>query len=287
VGREVALGLARRGATVLVACRRPADGDAAAAAVDAAGGRGVPIALDLADLASVARASEAVAAATGQLDVAVLNAGVMAVPQWRTTAQGFELQLGVNHLGHVALAGRLLPLLRARPGSRVVAVTSLIHHRAQLALDDLQLRRRYRPWAAYAQSKLANVLFGLELDRRSRAGGWGVAGVVAHPGISRTHLARNGPLLGRPNPFGLVVAAGSVVVGQGAARGAQPLLQAAVGEGVEGGSCWGPGWPGEVAGPPARVEPSVWGRDEQLAAWLWDRTEELTGVRWPAVPGDR
>ena len=290
VGRRVAEGLVRRGTRTLLACR-----DVDAAAVVAAqlraatpGARVEVVHLDLADLRSVSAAVDDVAAvldapgATG-LDVLVNNAGVMAVPHREVTAQGHELQLGVNHLGHVALTAGLLPQLRRRPGARVVTVTSSVHHRAQLALDDLESERRYRAWAAYGQSKLANVLFAVELQRRSDAGGWGLLSTSAHPGLCRTRLARGGPLQGGVQPLAPIVLVGTAILGQSDRQGARPVLHAATAADVVGGGCYGPRWLFGWRGPPGPVTPSRWALDEQLAAWLWTRSEELTGVAFPAV----
>ena len=198
IGFHAALELAREGAHVLQASRDSSRGRAARTAIM----NQVPAAsvelvqLDLADLDSVQRLVGQVLGRGEGLDLLVNNAGVMAVPRRQTTAQGFELQFGTNHLGHFALTGRLLPALLARPGSRVVTVSSLNHRWGTIRLDDLQSEHGYGPWRAYNQSKLANALFTLELDRRLRAAAAGTISVGAHPGYARTELQYYGPQLG-------------------------------------------------------------------------------------------
>ena len=205
VGFFTARDLAERGMHVVLACRDHARGAAAIERIrgeltDADLELGV---LDLADLSSVKAFAERYAGDHDGLDVLVSNAAVMAVPDRRTTVQGFELQFGTNHLGHFALVGRLLGALAARPGSRVVTVSSVVHRRASIDFDDLQSERHYSPWQAYAASKLANLLFAFELDRRLE--GWGMRdpiSVAAHPGFATTNLLKGarvwaGPCCGR------------------------------------------------------------------------------------------
>ena len=198
IGFHVAAELAGQGAHVLLASRDADRGRAARAAIV----RELPTAsielvgLDLADLDSVARLADQILDRPAGLDLLINNAGVMAVPRRLTTAAGFELQFGTNHLGHFALTGRLLPAMAARPGSRVVTVSSLNHRLGSIRLDDLQSEHGYGPWRAYNQSKLANALFTLELDRRLRAAGAETISVGAHPGYSHTSLQYSGPRLG-------------------------------------------------------------------------------------------
>jgi NAD(P)-dependent dehydrogenase (short-subunit alcohol dehydrogenase family) len=217
------------------------------------------------------------------LDLLVNNAGVMAVPQRRTTAQGFELQFGTNHLGHFALTGRLLPALLGRQGSRIVTVTSLNHRRGSIRLDDLQSERGFGPWPAYNQSKLANALFTLELDRRLRAAGASTISVGAHPGWIRTELQYRGPRLGggiSARALGLLTR----LVGQSAGRGALAVLRAATDPQVEGSDYLGPHGPGEVRGFPHTVRYSKAAHDQQVAGRLWEASEALTGVTFTAQP---
>jgi len=285
IGFHAALELARHGAVVLLACRDAGRGESArrairqqapAAAVDLA-------ALDLADLDSVACLAGQVLGHAGGLDLLVNNAGVMAVPGRQVTAQGFELQFGTNHLGHFALTVRLLPALLARPGSRVVTVSSLVHRLGSIRLDDLQCEHGYGRWRAYSQSKLANALFTLELDRRLRAAGASTISVGAHPGYSNTRLLYSGPQLGGGGGiFARVMGLAAPFTGQPAARGALPVLLAATDPRAAGGDYYGPCGPAESRGAPRKVRYSRTARDEQLAGRLWRASEALTGLTFPA-----
>jgi NAD(P)-dependent dehydrogenase (short-subunit alcohol dehydrogenase family) len=283
IGFHQALELARHGACVLLACRDSGRGEAARDAImaelPAASIELVP--LDLADLDSVALLADRLLGRDGGLDLLINNAGVMAVPRRRTTAQGFELQFGTNYLGHFALTGRLLPALLARPGSRVVTVSSVAHRLGSIRLDDLQSERGYGPWRAYGQSKLANALFTVELDRRLRAAGASTLSVGAHPGYSRTELMSSGPRLGGGGIQAQILGLGTWFSGQSAAHGALPVLRAATDPGARGGDYYGPGGPGELAGHPRKVRYAGKAHDERLAAQLWQASEELTGVSFP------
>lgn len=294
LGYAAALVLARHGARVVATARSKARGEVAVAALRA----GAPSAevtlvlLDLADLREVDGGARRIAASTDGIDILVNNAGVMAVPRRLTTAQGFELQFGTNHLGHFALTGRLLPLLLARPGARVVTVSSVAHRRAALDFEDLDSVAHYAPWEAYGRSKLANVLFFLELERRAKAAGAALASVGAHPGLAATNLSVTGPRLGAPDAgrsraaFGaLVTSTGTKLLGQSADRGALPILYAATAEDVDGGDYVGPGGPGELRGWPRRGTVSARGRDAESARRLWELSEELTGVEFTALGG--
>ena len=282
IGLPTALELARCGAQVWLACRKP---DRAARAADSIraevpGAQVSILHLDLASLASVAALADAW---QGPLDLLVNNAGVMAPPAWRGTSDGFELQFGTNHLGHFALTGRLLPALLAAPSARVVTVASLVHRGGSAAVLQGNPRWGYRPQAAYANSKLANLMFGLELQRRAAEHGTALSSTVAHPGLAYTNLFQSTDGMGA-NPVlrygGRVMCR---VLFQPAAAGAVPTLYAATVAAP--GSYSGPAGPGELrsrqAGP-ARIR-SV-GADRQLAGQLWELSEELTGVRyaWPA-----
>jgi len=261
LGEVTARQLAARGATVVLACRNAAKAEAAAARM-----RGdVSVArLDLSDLASVREFAES----TGEVDVLVNNAGVMAVPFART-ADGFELQIGTNFLGHFALTGLLMP----RITDRVVSVSSPAHRAGRVDVDDLSYeRRRYRRWPAYAQSKLADLLFAFELDRRLRAAGSPVRSVAAHPGYAATEIGQGGGLQQR------VIAVGNRILAQSAEAGALPMLYAATMPDVQGGDYWGPNGLGEMRGHPKRVRASARARDEELAERLWERAVQLTGV---------
>ena len=287
IGFHAAAELARHGAVVLLACRDAGRGEAARGAIL----RQVPaaavelVALDLADLDSVARLAGQLAGRAGGLDLLINNAGVMAVPRRRVTAQGFELQFGTNHLGHFALTLRLLPVLLARPGSRVVTVTSLVHRLGSIRLDDLNSEHDYGRWRAYSQSKLANALFTLELDRRLRAAGGVTISVGAHPGYSNTGLMTSGPRLGGGGIFARVMALAGPFAGQPAAQGALPVLRAASDPQARGGDYYGPRGLAQSRGAPRHVRYSMTARDEQLAGRLWQASEALTGVSFPARPG--
>jgi NAD(P)-dependent dehydrogenase (short-subunit alcohol dehydrogenase family) len=262
LGEVTARELAGRGATVVLACRDTAKGDAAAAGMS---GDVTVRPLDLADLASV----RGFAAATGDIDVLVNNAGVMAVPSKRT-ADGFELQLGTNFLGHFALTGLLLPKI----ADRVVTLSSPAHRIGRIDLDDLNWeRRRYRRWGAYGQSKLADLIFAYELHRRLTAAGSPVRSVAAHPGYASTGLQSHTESFQDKG-----MALGNRLLAQSAEMGALPSLYAATAPDVAGGDYYGPDRLGEMRGHPQRVRSSKASRDEVLARSLWNRAVELTGV---------
>ncbi len=279
LGLRTATVLAARGATVLMTCRDPKRGQAAlerlwlATDMDA---DATLVLLDLADLTSVHKAADEVRARTGdRLDVLVNNAGVMATPP-RRTIDGFELQMGTNHLGHAALTWLLGPALG--PGARVVTVSSLAHRGDGLDLDDLGFeRRRYNPAAAYRASKLANLLFSFELDRRARAAGRDLLAVAVHPGFVDTELVPNTVRM-RTRLFARVSKWGYRLIAQGVAAGALPQLYAATAAEVRSGAYYGPTHLGETRGAPGLAAVSPAARDQRLAGLLWDRTAELTGV---------
>jgi len=261
LGEVTARRLAAAGASVVLACRNVAKGAAAAAGMR---GDVTVRRLDLSDLGSVAEFADG----TAEVDVLVNNAGVMAVPFART-ADGFELQIGTNFLGHFALTGRLLPRLR----DRVVTVSSPAHKMGRVEVDDLNWERRpYRRWPAYAQSKLADLLFAFELDRRLRAAASPVRSVAAHPGYAATEIGRGAGLEQR------LIGIGNRVLAQSAEAGARPMLYAATMPDVRGGDYWGPDRLGEMRGHPKRVTGSSRARDAELAGRLWDRAVQLTGV---------
>jgi NAD(P)-dependent dehydrogenase (short-subunit alcohol dehydrogenase family) len=274
LGLASAKALADHGARVIMAGRNP--GKLAAAAEDVAGGPSL-VQLDLADLASVRAVAADVAALTDRLDVLLNNAGVMATP-FTKTVDGFEQQIGTNHLGHFALTGLLLPLLH-HEGARVVNVSSGAHRMGDIDPEDLHFeRRRYSSWPAYGQSKLANLLFTAELDRRARAAGWDLTAVAAHPGFAATNLQTSGPWYAR-NPIGKGLSkAMNLVLAQSAEEGAWPQLYAAAADDVAGNDYFGPGGRQEMRGHPARVGRRAAAQDQALAARLWEVSEEQTGV---------
>ncbi|GAA0296154.1 oxidoreductase [Kineococcus aurantiacus] len=273
LGFETAAVLAARGATVVLAVRDVGRGEAAAARM---GGDVSVQRLDLSSLGSVREAAQALRAAHPRLDLLVNNAGVMYTPR-ETTQDGFERQFGTNHLGHFTLTGLLLDALLPVPGSRVVTVSSLAHRfRAAIRFEDLQWERSYSRAGAYGQSKLANLLFTYELQRRLAARGAATIAVAAHPGVSNTELVRNSPAPVRAamERFGSLLA-------QPAAAGALPTLRAATDPAVLGGQYFGPGGPGESRGLPRPVVSSPQSHDLAVQQRLWAVSEELTGVRFP------
>ena len=272
IGFHTARHLAEHGADVVLACRNAEAGEKAAKQV---GGR-----FEQLDLASQANVAAFADRWDGPLDLLINNAGLMRVPQHRTTEDGHELQFGTNHLGHFALTGRLLPHLLRSASPRVVTVASLAHHAGSRALLEGNPAEGYEPHAAYGNTKLSNILFALELQRRAEAAGSNLVSNAAHPGISATNLVPNRDGMGA-NPFYRFVAPLLMrVVFQSADAGADPTLYAATVAGP--GSYSGPQGRNEQRGKagPARLRRLA--QDEQLAADLWQRSEKLTGVtyRW-------
>lgn len=268
--------LARAGATVVLACRNLQKGAAAAEGIRAAvpGARVEVQELDLSSLASVRRFADALDVET--LELLVNNAGVMMIPKRHQTEDGFELQLGTNHLGHFALTGLLLARLTRAEAARVVTLSSLEHKAGHLDFDDLQSEHDYGPRKAYRQTKLANATFGLELDRRLRAAGSPIVSVLAHPGYAATGLQSSAS-----GTMKALMAVGNRVLAQSAEQGAVPTLYAATAPEVEGGEYFGPSGLGEVRGRhPKRVRVKAEGRDAENGRRLWTVSEELTGVTY-------
>jgi NAD(P)-dependent dehydrogenase (short-subunit alcohol dehydrogenase family) len=282
LGFEASRALAHRGARVILACRDFERGREAVEAIRAETAHGqleIEV-LDLADLACVRSIAARIMTTHDRLDVLVNNAGVMAIPL-RATKDGFEMQFGTNHLGHFALTGLLLPLLLRTPASRVVNVSSLVHKRGRIDFDDLMFeRRRYNPWAAYAQSKLANLLFTFELDRRLRRADAPTIALAAHPGYANTALQRRGPEMRGSAVEKMLMGAANAVFAQSAVAGAAPELRAATDPDAHGGDYFGPCGIGEVWGRAVRVQPSAQARDEKAAARLWEISGQLTQVSW-------
>jgi NAD(P)-dependent dehydrogenase (short-subunit alcohol dehydrogenase family) len=282
IGLVAARELARAGAQVVLACRDRGRGDTALATIRAA----VPDAavelhpLDVSDLQSVRAFAGAF---EGPLDVLVNNAGVMATPA-RTTNDGFELQLGTNHLGHFALTGLLLGRLLATDAPRVVSLASLMHRLGTIAFDDLQHERSYHPWLAYGQSKLANLLFTYELQRRADAAGVALRSVAAHPGYTATNLQVAGASLGGASLWSRLMGLVNPLVGQSVEVGALPSLYAATVPELHGGSYVGPGGLLQMRGHPRLVGSSVASKDVEIARRLWDESERLTGVTFALTP---
>ena len=284
LGSESALALAAKGAHVVLACRDAAKAQSALQAIRAAS-PAVSVeamALDLASLASVRAFAEAFVAQHERLDLLCNNAGVMAIPH-RRTADGFEMQFGTNHLGHFALTGLLLPRLLDTPGARVVSVSSSAHRPGKIHWDDLQLERSYRNWRAYAQSKLANLLFAFELDRRLRKAGTSVISVAAHPGYAATNLQSVGARMEGSRALERLFEVANRLIAQSAAMGALPTLYAATAPEVQGGDYFGPASLGEMWGHPRKVRSSARSKDLADAARLWKLSEALTDVRFAAL----
>ena len=279
IGYEAALALVQKGANVVLACRSTTKAEDAAGKIEATNPSGSTevLKMDLADLDSVGRAAQDFIEAHDRLDMLINNAGLMATPDSRT-AQGFEMQFGVNHLGHFALTGHLLDLIRASGRSRVVSVSSQGHRPGRINFDDLNSEQRYSPWKAYFQSKLANLLFMRELQRRLDAAASEAIAVAAHPGVSKTNL-------GNESAGGIVAAtmritrpAFEAAFAQNAAMGALPTLRAATETDVRGGDYFGPDGMGQQKGHPVKVGMSGRARDAAAARRLWEISESLTGV---------
>lgn len=283
LGFEDALALARGGGEIVLAGRNPRKGRDAVTRIRQAV-RQAQVSfepLDLADLASVAAFGRRMRESRARVDTLINNAGVMTPPQRRTTADGFELQFGTNYLGHVALTAHLLPLLRRAQDPRVVTLSSIAAHRnAVIDFDDLQAEKAYRPMRVYAQSKLACLLFALELQRRSDEAGWGLTSLAAHPGISRTDLLHNAP--GRHSVQGWMR---SVLwfLFQPAAQGALPTLFAATSPAARGGHYYGPGGFWGTRGPPVEAAIPAAASHRQVAHRLWAVSETLAGVDFGAA----
>jgi NAD(P)-dependent dehydrogenase (short-subunit alcohol dehydrogenase family) len=277
LGLAASRALAIAGAEVVLACRNAEKGDAAATSIRAAApGAGVAVEeLDLSSLASIRSFAERIAAGREGLDLLINNAGVMAPPR-QQTADGFELQFGTNHLGHFALTGLLLGQMQGREGARVVTVSSTAHRLGRIRFDDLQGERRYGRWRAYCQSKLANVLFARELDRRLRGGGSTVASMAAHPGYAATNLQAAGP----PAYERTIFAVANRILAQSAEMGALPELYAATRPYLDGGLFVGPDGFDEQRGHPRVVAPVKRGQDQASAERLWTVSEDLTGVEY-------
>ena len=284
LGYESGLALAGAGAHVVLACRDQEKGRAAERQIRAAHPRASTelVALDLASQADIRRAAAALRDAHPRIDILLNNAGVMALP-YRKTADGFEMQLGTNHLGHFALTGLLLEALLPTPGARVVTVSSGAHRIGAIHFDDPQWQRGYRKWQAYGQSKLANLLFTYELQRRLEAAGAGVLSVAAHPGYAATNLQAAGPRMEGSSLMERITDLGNRLFAQSAAMGALPQLYAATAPDVRGGEYYGPESLGELWGSPKRVESSARSRDTDTATRLWALSERLTGVTYDAL----
>ena len=280
IGFEAAKAAVGSGARVILACRNATSAEEACGrlAADDPDGSAEFVKLDLGSLRSVRECAAELGERCDRVDVLINNAGVMAIPRTETE-DGFEMQLGTNHLGHFALTALLYPLIADTPASRIVTVSSLAHHFGFINFQNLHGQFFYDPWLAYGQTKLANLLFTFELDRRLRAAGQDTMALACHPGIAATNLGYAGPrMLG--SAFGeTLVQLYTSITAQPASAGALPTLYAAFAEAAEGGDYIGPDGFGELRGNPRKVGASLLARSESIARQLWLVSEEAVGVR--------
>jgi NAD(P)-dependent dehydrogenase (short-subunit alcohol dehydrogenase family) len=282
LGYISALELARNGARVVLACRSDVRGrEAVARLVEEVPGAAVELrSLDMASLTSIRAFADGVQASYPAVDVLMNNAGVMAIPR-RETIDGFEMQFGTNHLGHFALTGLLLPLLLSQPDARVVTVSSAAHKPGRLHFEDIMHEHSYRRWQVYSASKLANLLFCYELQRRLAATDAPLISVAAHPGTASTNLVKPGSEGNRLKQRMMTL--GVRLIGQSGAQGALPQLYAATSPDVRGGEYFGPSGFLESRGYPKRVDSSSASKDPATATRLWELSEDLTGVGYDAL----
>lgn len=280
LGLETALVLAGKGAEVVLAARNPDKGTEAERLIRSRHPNAAVRfdLLDLASLASVQGFAERHLATGRPIDILIDNAGVMALPTRQTTVDGFEMQFGTNYLSHFALVGRLLPFLIAAK-ARVVQLSSVAHRSGHMRLDDLNYQTHYSPWPVYQQSKLAMLMFALELQRRSDVHGWGLTSVAAHPGFARTDLIANGHA-GKPGLFARGARLLEAVLSHSAADGALPILMAATLPDPTPGGYYGPTGFQEMKGPPGVAVIKRQARDPDVARRLWSESERLTGVTY-------
>lgn len=287
IGYETAKALAGSGARVIIASRNVEKGRQVLAEIRAAHA-GAEVAfepLDLASLTSVANCAARLSASLPRIDLLINNAGVMAIPTRHGTEDGFEMQLGANYIGHFALNLRLLPKVLAGEAPRVVTVSSLAHRSGKINFDDLQCEKRYGYWSAYAQSKLATLMFSLELDRIARAQGWDLLSIAAHPGYAATGLQSTGPRMGRTSPSWLerLTKLLEPLASQSAAAGALPTLFAATSPDAKGGVMYGPDGFYELKGSPALAKIVPAAQDKAVWRKLWQVSEDLTGLSLDSV----
>lgn len=280
IGFQTAREVARHGAEVLLGVRDATKGEAARGRIiaETPNAKVTVVPLDVASLASIRGFAGEYCASGARLDVLVNNAGVMALPKREQTPDGFERQFGTNHLGHFALTGLLMPALLKAEAARIVTVASLAHRNGKMEWDNLQGERSYSPWGAYNMSKLANILFARELDRRAREAGTKLVSVAVHPGVSVTNIA--GPGSDFKSQFMRMFGR---FLFQNDAMGALPTLYAATAPEVHGGEYIGPDGRGEMGGYPKVVQPKPQALDEQAGRRLWTVSEELTGVVYPVL----
>jgi NAD(P)-dependent dehydrogenase (short-subunit alcohol dehydrogenase family) len=275
IGLDAAKMLAGAGADIVIACRNPQKAEQAASDIDRSGPGSVDVVtLDLSSLASVRSAAEEIHERWDSLDGLINNAGIMQTPE-TTTEDGFELQLGTNHLGHFLLTGLLFDLVEKAEG-RIVVVSSIAHNLGRINFDDLMSRKRYNASRAYGQSKLANLMFALELDRRLKAAGSPVSCIACHPGYAATQLQSTGPS-GLLNAFYKIL---NPLVAQPSYKGAIPTVLAAAGVEAVPGAYYGPRSLGGARGPVGDAAIARHARDEAVAARLWEESERLVDFEW-------
>lgn len=272
LGYETTRSLAANNAQVIMACRSAGKGEIAARQIrnenPEANVEVMP--LDLADLTSVRAFVQAFTRKNSSLDILCNNAGVMALPEKYKTADGFEMQFGTNHLGHFALTGLLLELIKSTPGARIVAVSSFAHKMGKVDFENLNAGQSYKKWTVYGMTKLANLLFTYELQRRFESAGQEAIAVAAHPGYAATNLQRYSGIFSFLNRF----------IAQKPEMGALPIIHAATAPEVRGGDFFGPDGFGELRGYPKKVESGTASHDETVARRLWEVSEELTKVHY-------
>jgi protochlorophyllide reductase len=279
IGFKAAHHLAAKGATVVMACRNLEKARIARARLPADANVRI-VELDLGSQASVKKAAGEILAEYPRLDLLLNNAGIMWLEEGRTE-DGFERQFGINHLGHFTLTGLLLPALRDVPGSRIVTVSSIAHRAGRIHFDNIHLEGQYGRQRAYAQAKLANLMFAVELDRRLQRAGTQTRSLACHPGIASTNLAGPGLVEETPLGIGRVVRWLWPLMTQSAEKGAWPTLYAATSEHAQGGHYYGPAYLKEAVGPPREARPRRYAMDPEKGQRLWELSESLTGQHFP------
>ena len=285
IGYHTAVELARKGASVILACRNPEKAEDALKRLKAEvpGAKAEVAALDLSDLKSVRAFGAAFSARGTALDLLINNAGIMAPLKRKTSPDGFEIQMATNHLGHFLLTSLLLPALKRAPSPRVVTVASIAHRRGRMDFDNLQSEKGYSPFASYAQTKLANLLFAFEFQRRLDKANVKLLSVAAHPGVAMTSIIENGLGGGRATFVTRVVNFFSPLYMHSEEQGALPSLYAATMPDVAPGGYYGPDGFREMTGFPVRVDCMPQAKDTAAAARLWEISEKLTGASFPGL----
>lgn len=284
IGFEAAKLLAKARGRVYLGCRDPNRGERARAAIvkDAPSSQVEVFSLDLANLGAVRTAAASLLERLSSIDVVINNAGVMALPR-RLTADGFEMQFGTNHLGHFAFTGLLLPAVLRAPAGRVVTVSSSLHVRGRVDFDDLNGERRYNEWTAYAQSKLCNLFFAYELERRLRQAGSRAISLACHPGYAATELQERGPQMTGSKFGAAMMKIGNSLFAQSAEAGSWPTVFAAVSAEARGMDYIGPMGIGHMWGKPGKNRSNRLSHDEAQARRLWEVSERMTGVEFASL----